>query len=688
MYLLLLPLTLLGCQPKGEKQAEPMFDNQLTKAEIAGGKLTPEILWKFGRLSDAHLSPDGKLIVYCVTRYDVPTNKSNTDIYVQPVSGKDAKKLTEFKGADFNPRWMSDGKIAYISTQNKSAQLWTMNIEGANKKQISKIEGGINSFELSAAADKILFTQDVKLDTTPNEKYPDLPLANVHIATDLMYRHWDNWHDYAYSHAFIASITDGKIGEATDILKGETFDTPLSPYFESNELSISPDGRYVAYTCKKLKGKAYAESTNSDIYIYDSQTKKTKNISEGILGYDKAPVFSPDSKKVAWQSMATPGYESDIEKLMVADIETGDRKCLSEKLDQSVTNITWKEDGKTILFISGTKATFQVYEVNTENDSIRQITKGMHDYTSISYNKGELIGEKMSMAKATEVYSINLQSGEEKQITDINQNIYKNIKMGKVLEKWVTTTDKKQMLVYVILPPDFDSTKRYPALLFCNGGPQSAVSQFFSYRWNFQIMAANGYVVIAPNRRGCPTFGSEWLKQISGDYGGQNIQDYLSATDAIAKEPYVDANRMGAVGPSYGGYSVYYLAGHHQKRFKAFIAHCGMFNLESQFASTEEYFFVNHDLGGAYWQKEKPKSYSYSPHLSVANWDTPIMMITGEKDFRIPYTESLQAFNAAQLKGIPSKLLVFPDETHFVVKPQNAILWQREFFGWLDKWLK
>jgi dipeptidyl aminopeptidase/acylaminoacyl peptidase len=584
---------------------------------------------------------------------------------------------------------LPDGRIAYISDKSGSTQIWTMKSNGSEQTQVSNIEGGINSFETDAKGGKVMFTKDVKLDETPNEKYPDLPLANVHIANDLMYRHWNTWHDYAYSHVFWANIVNGKIGEVTDIIKDEKFDSPLSPYFEGNEVSISPDGRYIAYTCKKLSGKQYAESTNSDVYIFDTQNNKTINVSEGIEGYDKCPVFSPDSKQIAWQSMSTPGYESDIEKLMVADVDGNHRKCLSDNLDQSVTNITWNTDGKIIYFISGVKATFQVYSVNISTGVIRQITSGMHDYNSISLsNNGVLVGEKMSMSLANEIFKIDVKKGTETQLSFTNKNIYDNIKMGKVLEKWVRTTDNKQMLTYVILPPDFDSTKRYPALLFCNGGPQSAVSQFFSYRWNFQIMAANGYVIIAPNRRGTPTFGSEWLKQISGDYGGQNMDDYLSATDAVAKEPYVDANRLGAVGPSYGGYSIYYLAGHHNKRFKAFIAHCGMFNLESQFASTEEYFFVNHDLGGAYWQTPKPKSYQFSPHLFVQNWDTPIMMITGEKDFRIPYTESLQAFNAAQLRGVPSRLLVFPDETHFVVKPQNAILWQREFFGWLDKWLK
>jgi dipeptidyl aminopeptidase/acylaminoacyl peptidase len=531
----------------------------------------------------------------------------------------------------------------------------------------------------------------VKLDESPTDKYPDLPEANVIIATELMYRHWNSWHDYAYNHIFTANYKNNSFEEIIDIMKGERYDASMSPYFDNSEMCWSPDNKYIAYTCKKYNGLEYATNTNSDIYLYELESGETKNISEGMLGYDKYPVFSNDMKHIAWQSMETPGYESDKDRLMVFDFDSGTTENLTRDFDQNVSNLVWSSDNSSIYFISGYHATFQLYQINTVSREITQITSGNHDYHAFKLgNNNVIIGEKMSMQMASEIFKIN-PDGTETQITFTNQHIYDDIEMGAVEERWVTTTDGKQMLVWVIFPPAFDSTKEYPAILYCQGGPQSAVSQFWSYRWNFQIMAANGYIIVAPNRRGVPSFGQEWNAQISGDYGGQNMEDYLVAIDELKQELYIDENRLGAIGASYGGFSVFWLAGHHNGRFKAFISHCGMFNLESQYAATEEMFFVNHDLGGAYWEKDNAiaqKSYENSPHRFVDKWDTPILIITGGNDFRIPYTESLQAFNAAQLNGVESKLMVFPDESHFVLKPQNAILWQREFKSWLDTYLK
>ncbi|MGC9341214.1 MAG: S9 family peptidase, partial [Bacteroidales bacterium] len=520
------------------------------------------------------------------------------------------------------------------------------------------------------------------------EIHEDLPLAEVRIMDDLMYRHWNSWHDYSYSHIFVSTMRENGYFDGTDIMEGEEWDAPLSPYFDQAEITWSPDGRYIAYTCKKMKGKDYAVSTNSDIYLYDIQKETTENITKGMQGYDKYPSFSNKGDMLAWQSMETPGYEADKNRLFIMDLATGEKEYLTSDFDQDAEHLVWSKDDSKIYFISGVEATYQLYQIDIETQEIFQITKGDHDYNSFQLGDGFLTGEKMSISMATELFRIDLPAGEEKQLSFVNKNIYDNIEMGRVEERWVTTTDKKEMKVWVIYPPNFDPEKKYPALLYCQGGPQSAVSQFFSFRWNFQMMAANNYIIVAPNRRGLPTFGTEWNEQISGDYGGQNIKDYLSAIDAVKTEDFVDENRLGAIGASYGGFSVFYLAGHHEGRFKAFISHCGIFNFESMYASTEEMFFVNHDMGGAYWDKPKPESYKFSPHLYVDKWDTPIMIITGEYDFRIPYTESLQAFNAAQLNGVPSKLLVFPNETHFVLKPQNSILWQREFFGWLDKYLK
>ncbi|NOZ45474.1 MAG: S9 family peptidase [Chlorobi bacterium] len=655
-------------------------------------RLTPEILWQFGRVSDARLSNDGKTVIYGVTRYSVSENKGNTDIWSVMANGKNVKQLTNFDGSEFNQRWSPNGnKIGFICNESGSYQIWEMNADGTDKVQISDIEGNVNSFEYSPGSEYILYTKNVKLDKKPNEIYPDLPKVNVRIIDDLMYRHWNQWSDYAYSHIFVASYLNGQLIDDADIMKGEHWDSPLSPYFDAAEITWSPNGKYIAYTCKKLTGKDYAVSTNSDIYLYNVETGETDNITEGMLGYDKYPRFSPDSKKIAWQSMETPGYESDKDRLFVMDLATGTKEYITKDFDQNVSHLVWNEDGQKIYFISGIKATYQIYNYNFELKKITQITKGVHNYNSFSKVGKTLVGERMSMSMATEIYRIDEKKGTETQITFTNQDIYNKIAMGKVEENWIKTTDGKDMLVWIIYPPDFDANKKYPALLYCQGGPQSAVSQFFSYRWNFQIMAANNYIIIAPNRRGLPTFGQEWNAQISGDYGGQNMLDYLSAVDTFKQKSFIDENRIGAVGASYGGYSVFWLAGNHQGRFKAFISHCGIFDFESMYPATDEMFFVNHDYGGAYWDKdnaEAQKSYTFSPHKYVQNWDTPIMIVTGGNDLRIPYTQSLEAFGAAQMLGVPSKLLYFPNETHFVLKPQNSILWQREFFNWFDKYLK
>ncbi len=653
--------------------------------------LTPEILWKFGRVFDAQLSPDSKTIIYCVKRYNAKTNKGYTDIFSVDIKTKKVSQLTNFIGPEVNPRWSANGKeIYFLASESGSMQIWKMNADGTNKKQLSNTKGDISSFEISPNQNKLFFTKDVKVLKTTNDIYPDLPKANAKIITNLMYRHWDHWTDEKFSHIFVADLSKNKISNEKDIMPNEKWDSPLSPWFDNTENTWSADGKYIAYTCKKLYGKDYTLSTNSDIYLYDIKTGKTQNITKGMLGYDKYPRFSPDGKKVAWQSMETPGYESDKDRLFVMNLETGKKEYVTKNFDKNVKNLIWDTDNKTIYFISGINATYQIYKVNTETKKITQITKGKHDYTSLSKQGDVIIGQRMSMSKATEIYKIS-ENGNEEQLTFTNKNIYDKVKMGDVKSRWLTTTDNKKMLVWVIYPPNFDKTKKYPALLYCQGGPQSAVSQFWSYRWNFQIMAANNYIIVAPNRRGLPTFGQEWNAEISGDYGGQNMLDYFTAIDSLKTEPYIDENRLGSVGASYGGFSVFWLAGHHKKRFKAFIAHCGIFDFESQYTATDEMFFVNHDFGGAYWEKDNAiaqKSYATSPHNFVKNWDTPILIITGGHDFRIPYTQSMEAFNAAQLLGVESKLLFFPDESHFVLQPQNGILWQREFFKFLDKYLK
>ena len=652
-------------------------------------KLKPETLWKLGRVSDVQLSPDGKTILFGVMRYDLAANKGNRDLYTMPSTGGAPVKVTDFPGSEINGLWRPDGKkIGFLSAKSGSMQLWEMNPDGTDKKQVSDVTDGVNGFAYSPDLKNVLFIKDIKMDLTANEVYPDLPKADVRIIDDLLYRHWDSWHDYAYSHILIATYTDGKTGDMKDIMKDEKFDAPLTPDGGMEQICWSSDGKKIAYTCRKLHGKDEAVSTNSDIYIYDLASGTTENISQGMNGYDQDPAFSPDGSRIVWVSMKTPGYESDKKRIMLYDFKTKTATDLSKDFDQSSSNFKWSNDGKLIYFISGINATYQLYSVDVASKATRKITSGIHDYTELCMNGNTMIAAKMSMSSPTEIFSVDIKTGKETQLTFTNKDILDKTELAKVEERWVTTTDGKKMLVWVLYPPYFDRTRKYPAILFCQGGPQSAVSQFFSYRWNFQMMAANDYIVIAPNRRGLPTFGQEWNDQIALDYGGQNMKDYLTATDTIAALPFVDKNRLGCVGPSYGGYSVYWLAGHHDKRFKAFISHCGIYNFESQYGATEEFFFVNHDWGGPYWQSPKPKSYDYSPHLSVDKWDTPILIISGGNDFRIPYTQSMEAFNAAQLRGIPSKFLFFPEESHFVLKPQNSVLWQREFFGWLDKYLK
>lgn len=687
--------TFQGCQQADDKGASApiQINNELTADEISKGILSPEVLWKFGRVSGAEVSPCGKMVVYGISRYSVPDNKGVTNLFIVDVDGGEPGQLTDNAGSEFDAHWRPDGKrIGFISTRGGSAQMWEMNPDGTDMVQVTNIEDGINTFKYAPSGDRILYTKDVKfVKVTGAELHPDMPKSTMKVYDNLMARHWDHWEDGAYSHIFVADYNNGKVGAGKDIMEGEIFEAPLSPYFDAGDITFSPCGKKIVYACKKQYGRDFAVSTNSDLFLYNIETGETKNLTEENVGYDKYPAFSPDGKMLAWQSMETPGYESDKHRLFVMDLATGTKQYLTKNFDQNADQITWSADGKFIYFISGTKGTEQLYKMDPQTLEIAQITTGKHNYSWFGFGNGALVAQKMSMSMAAELVRVDEATGADTQLTFTNKNIYENIKMGEVQERWVKTTDGKDMLVWVILPPNFDATKKYPALLYCQGGPQSTVGQFFSYRWNFQIMAAHGYVVVAPNRRGVPSFGQEWNAQISGDYSGQNIKDYLSAIDDVAKESWVDAERLGAVGASYGGYSVYYLAGMHNKRFKAFIAHNGMYNFESFYAATEETFFPNHDFGGSYWDKENKvaqRTFANSPHKLVQNWDTPIMVIVGENDFRIPYTEGLQAFNAAQLRGVPSKLLMFHNENHFVTKPQNAIIWQREFFGWLDQWLK
>lgn len=682
ILILLIPFFLNACKTdKNEKTQLPPIDVSLTDAEKSGGVLTPEILWKYGRIGTIALSPDGASVLYTVTYYELATERRSTNIYSIPSAGGNVTQLTTEGGSA--PQWIDNGKkIAYLA----GGKIMTMNSDGSGKKEIT----GLSDFEILSFApsnDKVYFTRRVKLDKTANDVY-GFDKAKVRIIDDLMYRHWDSWSDYSYSHLFVASFDGSAISNEKDILEGQRFETPDAPYFDDTEISWSPDGKYVAYTCKKLSGKAYSLSTNTDIYLYNTSTGEEKNITEGNLGYDKYPVFSPDGSMIAYTSMKQEGYESDLTRLFVYNIATGERKWVSEGWDYNVESPQWNGNG-TIWFTCPYLGTQPVFNISLSDGKITRVTKGDYDMGPLYLQNGVLISGMQSMSRPTEVANVNMTSGEFSMISDVNGSIYQSIKMGKTEEKYVKTKDGKDLQSWIIYPPDFDPAKKYPALLYCKGGPQGSLGQGWSYRWNYQLMAANGYIVVAVNRRGDSGFGSYWREQISGDYGGKNMQDYLDAIDAMAKEPYVDKDRLGAVGASYGGYSVFYLAGIHQKRFKAFIAHCGVFDVTAEYLSTEELWYPNKDYGGTPWDKPQPAAYNKFNPLTLADkWDTPILIITGANDFRIPYTQSMEAFTAAQLHNVPSRLLIFENETHWVTKPQDAIIWQREFFSWLDKYLK
>lgn len=685
-----------ACHDGSPKTNDPMkTENALTEAEKTAGLLTPEVLWKMGRVGSAVLSPDGGTVLYTVSRYSVNDNKSQTLIWSVPSAGGQPVLLTE--GAA--PRWSGDGsRIYYLSSQGGSSQLWSAAPDGGDAVQVTDVADGIEDYGVAPDGEHLYYIQRVKVEKRSGaEFYGDAPQSKVKIYDELMERHWNYWDDGSYLHIFVAPLAAGKAGEGVDILPGEAWDAPMAPYFDGGEIAWNNAGTQLAYTCKKLKGKEYALSTDSDIYLYDLASGRTRNLTEGMPGYDKYPVFSPDDSRIAFTSMRRAGNESDKDRLMVVDLATGGMQDLTAGFDYNAGNIRWASN-ELLYFIAPIEATYQLCRVACPDDArqadqapkVEVVTKGDHDLNAFTMAGGKMVAELTTLSAPSELYAVDLTDGALTRITDTDPEIRTHIKMGEVRKRWVTTTDGKRMLTWVVLPPDFDSTQRYPALLYCQGGPQSVVSQRWSYRWNFQAMAAQGYIVVAPNRRGLPSFGQEWLDQISGDYSGQNIQDYLSAIDDVAKEPWVDAGRLGCVGASYGGYSVYYLAGHHQKRFKAFITHCGMFNFESMYGSTEELWFPNNDLGGPYWSDDPvaKRSYANSPHKFVRNWDTPIMIIVGLNDFRIPYAESLQAFTAAQLRDIPSRLVVFENEGHQVFKPQNSLVWQREFFGWLDKYVK
>ena len=683
-------------------------------------RMTPEALWAMGRIGGAAASPDGKTVAYQVGYYSVKQNKSHQMLYTQTADGKQQTVLTTSAKSETDPAWIEGGKrIAFLT----DGQLWSMAPDGTDRRQLTKSDIDIEGFKFSPDGKKVILIKSLPYHESIKKNPEDLPLATGRLVTDLNYRHWDHYVE-SIPHPFVANVTEQGVDEGVDMLKDEPYECPMAPFGGVEQLNWSPDSKFVAYTCRKKTGVNYAVSTDSDIYLYDIATGNTRNLCKPAdykpvdfdptktmktqainhqkedlnMGYDVNPKFSPDGRYIAWQSMARDGYESDRNRLCVYTLADGTKNYVTETFDSNVDDFCWANDSRTLYFIGVWHACENLYQTNLRGE-VKQLTDDWADFGSVQLlnNGNKLLASRHSFQQGDELYVVTPGKDAKKtkvqQLTFENKLFYDKLAFGKVLERWVKTTDGKEMQYWVILPPHFDENKKYPTLLFCEGGPQSPVSQFWSYRWNMQIMAANDYVVIAPNRRGLPGFGSEWNEQVSGHWTGQCMDDYLTAIDDAANNlPFVDKDKLGCVGASFGGFSVYYLAGHHNKRFKAFIAHDGAFNLESMYTDTEEAWFSNWEYEDAYWNRDQTnnakRTYENSPHRFVDKWDTPILCIHGEKDYRINANQGFGAFNAARMRGIPAELLIFPDENHWVLKPQNGILWQRTFFGWLDRWLK
>lgn len=683
--------------------------------------MTPEALWAMGRIAAAEAAPDGKQIVFQTGYYSVKANKGHQVICIVDADGNNRRQLTTSSKNETDPTWIEGGKrIAFLT----GGQVWAMNPDGTDRRQLTNDKTGIDAFSFSPDGKKVILVKTKPFNEIIKKNPDDLPKATGRRVTDLMYRHWDHYVE-SQQHPYLAEVTEEGITEGYDIMEGEPFECPMEPFGGIEQLAWSPDSKTIAYTSRKKTGVDYAISTDSDIYLYNIGSRETRNLCkpadykapevdpthtmkdqavnapenlDNNPGYDQNPLFSPDGRYVAWQSMARDGYEADLNRLCVYELSTGKKNYVSTAFDSNVDAFCWNADSKSLAFIGVWHGCVNIYQVDLKG-AIRQITDNEADYTSIALanNGKKLLATRQSLSAPTDIYLVAPGKDVKKtvvtQVTRENDHILSQLSLGKVEKRWVKTTDGKDMLSWIILPSNFDPTKKYPTLLFCEGGPQSPVSQFWSYRWNFQIMAANGYVIVAPNRRGLPGFGHEWNEAVSSDWTGQCMRDYLSAIDDAADNlPYVDRNRLGAVGASFGGFSVYWLAGNHDKRFKCFISHDGAFNLESMYTDTEEAWFSNWEYDDAFWNKNQTadarKTYAQSPHRFVDKWDTPILCIHGELDYRINYNQGMGAFNAARMRGIPAELLIFPDENHWVLKPQNGVLWQRTFFNWLDRWLK
>ncbi|CDE57407.1 putative uncharacterized protein [Prevotella sp. CAG:873] len=664
----------------------------------ATGIFDIDALEALGRVSEPRVSPDGKRVLFGVSYESVPQNKSNRDLYVMNIDGTGVTRITKTAQSENSAVWIDNGtRIAFVyAEKGTSPQLWVMNADGTERHAATNIEGGIEGFLFSPDQSKVVLISTVKYNRTAADIYPDLSKATGRVIDDLMYKHWDTWVT-EIPHPFIGSFDGQTVTDLKDIMEGEPYEAPMRPFGGVESFAWSPDSKILVYTSRKKTGMEYALSTNSDLYAYNLTTETTTNLTEGMMGYDTNPAFSPDGRYMAWLSMERDGYEADKNRLFIRDNATGQKTDLTSDWDYTIEEFAWNPNGKNIWFIAYHQGVAPIFNMEIATHKVTTVAEGLYDYTSLApVDNKTIVTMRHSMLRPNEIYRIGPKTKkgvkEDVALTDINGDIFAQLTMPTIEAKKVPTTDGKEMLTWVIYPPKFDASHKYPAILYCQGGPQSAVSQFWSYRWNFALMASNGYIMIAPNRRGVPGFGTEWEEQISKDYPGQNMRDYLSAVDYMkANEPAIDPARIGATGASYGGFSVYWLAGNHDKRFAALLAHAGIFNTEAQYLETEEMWFANWDMGGAFWDKDNAiaqRTFATSPHRFVDRWDTPIMISHGEKDYRILASQGMAAFNAAKMRGIPAEMVIFPDENHWILKPQNAVMWQRLFFRWFDRWLK
>ncbi len=671
-------------------QQEGMIEKPDFKTET--GIFDIDALESLGRVSNPQVSPDGKKVLYGVSYESVELNKSNNELYSMNIDGSDVKRLTKSAQSESEAVWIDNGrKIAFVALHDGKPQMWVMNADGTNRHVVSRLENGVSGFKVSPDGKKVVVISTVKYSRTAQDVYPDLTKATGRLIDDLMYKHWDEWVT-EIPHPFVADFDNYRLTNVKDIMDGERYESPMKPFGGVESFAWSPDSKELVYVSRKKEGMAYAISTNSDLYCYNLESGKTRNLTEGMMGYDTNPAFSPDGSKIAWLSMEHDGYESDKNRIFVMDLKSGVKTDLTENWDYTADQFAWYPDGKKIYFIAAYQGVTPVFSIDVASKEVKFVTgkQDICDYAALAPVDGEtLVTMRHSFLYPNEIFAVK--DNQATPLTSVNKEILEQIEAPKVDKVMVPTTDGKEMTTWVLYPPKFDPAKKYPAILYCQGGPQQAVSQFWSYRWNLMLMASEGYIVIAPNRRGLPGFGTEWNAQISGDYPGQNFRDYLSAVDYMKQYPYVDSEHIGAVGASYGGFSVYMLAGIHEGRFAAFVAHAGIFNTEAQYLETEEMWFANWDLGGPFWDKDNAvaqRTFANSPHRFVDRWDTPILVTHGEYDFRILSSQGEMAFNAARLRGVPAEMLIFPDENHWILKPQNAIMWQRVFFRWLDRWLK